>query len=409
MLSHATLQKAPTVIGRAAETDAQRTSRLFNTLLDFGEPDLVLGGVHESLPHMRFFDMAMQRTSVVLTHMQDADALMRHAMRTGDMSLFKYLPAATLSACSVIAGPDRPTLQWPKAGAEARRREVANRAILQQWLLGMAPALYAALGPGPAALDMLPMLPSVTTPALRPVSRHLFSPEERVCVDGLVDTLLTLGLKYSLHIEEIGDDDDDSAFNTAENVDGRDKRTGAGAKEPPLQFRPQVHRLWHFRGLRQGATTRALPMAARQMVLHEAEMEGIRRSDAARQAAAAAAGVGPMEVDSTAAGATAAAQQHAQRAVVGHVPLDLNQRLREAGLKGKGVVIDAAPKRPGSWLDQMRDRQRAQRGGGGSAATGSGDDGGGRSGAAAMPVLYKFHEGYTNAVKRPIRMTELLA
>jgi hypothetical protein len=29
-------------------------------------------------------------------------------------------------------------------------------------------------------------------------------------------------------------------------------------------------------------------------------------------------------------------------------------------------------------------------------------------GAARFPVLYKFHEGYTNAVKRPLLMSELL-
>jgi hypothetical protein len=29
-------------------------------------------------------------------------------------------------------------------------------------------------------------------------------------------------------------------------------------------------------------------------------------------------------------------------------------------------------------------------------------------GKAAMAVRYKFHEGYTNAVKRPLRMQDLL-
>lgn len=37
------LQKAPGIIGRAAETDAQRAARLYGMLQDFGESDLVLG------------------------------------------------------------------------------------------------------------------------------------------------------------------------------------------------------------------------------------------------------------------------------------------------------------------------------------------------------------------------------
>lgn len=40
---HLRVQKAPGIIGRAAETDAQRVQRLYDTLQDFGENDLVLG------------------------------------------------------------------------------------------------------------------------------------------------------------------------------------------------------------------------------------------------------------------------------------------------------------------------------------------------------------------------------
>ena len=32
----------------------------------------------------------------------------------------------------------------------------------------------------------------------------------------------------------------------------------------------------------------------------------------------------------------------------------------------------------------------------------------GGMGRAALPVRYQFHEGYTNAVKRPVRMRDLL-
>lgn len=37
------LQKAPGIIGRAAETEAGRGARLYHMLQDFGEADLVLG------------------------------------------------------------------------------------------------------------------------------------------------------------------------------------------------------------------------------------------------------------------------------------------------------------------------------------------------------------------------------
>ena len=313
---------------------------------------MVLGGVHESLPHLRFFDMAMQRTSQVLSHMQDADVFTRHAMRSGDFSLLKYLPATTLSACAVVAGTERPTTQWPKEAAEARRRGAANRATLQQWMLGMTPGVYAAFGgPGVAAMDVLPMVPYLAAPALRPVSRHLFSAAERACVDGLVDTLLSLGLKYSLYVEEEEEEEEEE---DEDGSGGGKQRGGGGAssnnREPALQFRPPVHRLWKFRkGANSDSTVRSIPMAARQMVLHETEMEAIRRSDAARQATAAGqAAVAPTPMELEAARQAGAASQPAAvptahtHTRTGHVPLSLAQRLRENAVSGRGAVAVAA-------------------------------------------------------------------
>ncbi len=37
------LQKAPGIVGRAAEGEAQRVARLFDMLADFGEGELVVG------------------------------------------------------------------------------------------------------------------------------------------------------------------------------------------------------------------------------------------------------------------------------------------------------------------------------------------------------------------------------
>lgn len=412
------MQKTSNIIGRAVENDAQRNHRLFDTLMDFGEHDLIMGGVHESLPHLRFFDMAMQRTSQVLSHMQDADVFTRHAMRSGDFSLMKYLPATTLSACAVVASPERPTTQWPKEAAEARRRGAANRAVLQQWMLGMTPTVYAAFGgPGVAALDVLPMVPYLTAPALRPVSRHLFSAAERSCVDGLVDTLLSLGLKYSLYVEAEEEDEDEEEGN-GNGAGGNQRGGGSANKEPPLQFRPPVHRLWKFRksSTTNDASIRSIPMAARQMVLHETEMEAIRRSDAARQATAAGhnnAAAALMDVDAPsgqAAGTSfqAPAMPTNTHTRTGHVPLSLAQRLRENAVSGRGAVAVAAREmapRPGTWLDQMRDKQREARVASATAACVAA----GGVGPGLMPVLYKFHEGYTNAVKRPVQMNELLA
>jgi chromosome transmission fidelity protein 18 len=405
-------QKAASVIGRAAESESQRSARLFSLLQDFGEPELVLAGVHENLPSLHFFDMALSRTVQVLGHLQDADAMLRRMQRTGDYGLLRYLPAAALSISALVAGPEKPALAWPRAAGEARRRGAANRAVLQQWMMGMAPAAYAALGPAAAAGELLPMLPHLTTPALRPVSRHLFSADEQAAVDGLVDSMLTLGLKFAMHMESgdgEGEGDPAAAAAAAAAAAGRPSRLAPA--EPPLQFLPPVHRLWGFAGHRPRAG-RALPMATRQMVGHEAQLEGIRRAERARREAAGGAaspgagGPSPMQADGGGGGGGGgAAAAGGGAAVRAHVQLDLAQRLREAGVAARAKAAkDGAPR--GTWLDQLRDaRHAAQRR---ADAVANGADAEGRGGAGRLPVLYKFHEGYTNAVKRPVLMAELL-
>ena len=410
-------KKSANIIGRVAETDAQRYSRLYNTLLDFGDTELILCGVQESLPGLRFFDIGLHRTNQVLSLLEDADIVMRHSHKSGDYGLLKYLPAMVLQVSGLVAGHERPNVTWPRTAGEVRRRTAANQAILHQWMLSMSPSTFAAMGHGAATAqsDLLPLLPALTTPALRPVSRHLFSRDEQQCVDKLVGTLLSLGLKFSLYVEDFNQDDDDEE-KTALPQGGSGGIAGRPIqRDPPLQFYPPVHRMWQFKGAAMAAVQprRSLPMATRQMVRHEAEMEAIRRADAIRQAAAAGAvggGRGGAEQGQTQGtpalhDGTPATGGPPQKQRTGHVPLDLAQRLREAGVTGKVAKVNpnGAPK--GTWLDQLRDRQYAERT---AAASAAAPNGGFAAGAARFPVLYKFHEGYTNAVKRPVLMTELL-
>lgn len=408
-------KKGASIIGRVAENDAQRCSRLYNMLMDFGDTELVLAGVQESLPGLRFFDVGLHRTSQVLGLLEDADAMMRHTQRSGDYGLMKYLPAMVLQVSGLVAGPERPNISWPRTGGEVRRRTAGNQAILHQWMLQMAPSTFAALGHGTATAqsDLLPLLPALTTPALRPVSRHLFSRDEQQCVDRLVGTLLSLGLKYSLYVEDMSQDSEEG---TAFLPGGRGGGVpGTNSKDPPLQFNPPVHRLWHFKGAAAAyaaQSRRSLPMATRQMVRHEAEMEAIRRADAIRQAAITGAGAEGQQTQATpltGAQTTATPSTAQQQQRTGHIPLNLAQRLkqaREAGGHGKvpkATSTSVAAK--GTWLDQLRERQYAERA---AAASAAAPNGGFAAGQARFPVLYKFHEGYTNAVKRPVLMTELL-
>ena len=158
---------------------------------------------------------------------------------------------------------------------------------------------------------------------------------------------------------------------------------------------------------------RALPAAVRVAVSHEADMEAIRRADLQRQGQTplpAGAGAGPMELDPN-------QQQQGQWVeqcsrtpgahTPGVVPLTLAERMKaaaaaagaRAGLAGARPGGQQQPRqkqqgavrKPGTWLDQLKEQRQR----GGAVAGGSGGAAGGAAsgkGRQRFPVLYKYNE-----------------
>jgi len=362
------MQKKPAIIGQVGETESQRCSRLYGTLLDFGDPDLVLGGIYESLPSIILFDMALMKTSNVLDNMQYIDQMQHHSAKTAEFSMIKYLPASILQVTTVLSGPERPQIAWPRTMTAAHRDMNENKSLVQKWMLGMRPDTFVRTSRKPAILDIVPYLPWVMTPHLRPVSRHLYSKLEKQSLGNLVTAMLHLGLSFSL--EE------------AHEADG-DKDTPS----PCIQFYPPVHRLCQFPQKTPAPAVlqpRQMPIPTRQMVVHELEMERIKRSSTNK------------------AHAVSSPQSDVQpRCAPSHpiAPLSLAERIQ--GNQKKVRAVQNFPARKRNWLDTLKAKEITKKK---DAVHGTKKF----KKAENMPVLYKFHEGYTNAVKKPIKMFELL-
>ncbi|KAI8113754.1 hypothetical protein M9435_003746 [Picochlorum sp. BPE23] len=359
-------KKGPAVIGQVPESESQRCSRLFNTILDFGDHDLVIGGFYESLPSIIHFDMALLRTSTVLDNMQMADMLQRKLSQTADFSLGKYIPAMTLRIANILSGPENPSVRWPRTLPATRRELGERKAMLHRWMLGMNPSTYVTLGKTAAVAETIPLLPWLLSPSLRPVSRHLYSKEEKKTLERLVDAMLALGVSYSLE-----DDQDSDESNTA------------------VKFNPPIHTFWNFpnKTLGQTCPPRDIPAPTQQMVAHELDMERIRRSTKSSQEG--------HQTQST--------PSQVPKPTAAHIPVSLAQRLEENKASTPSKKKTSTRKR--TWLDKLKSKQTTR---GRSDQNSQGQTHSKKMRAEDMPVLYKFHEGYTNAVKKPIKIAQLL-
>ena len=78
-------------------------SRLYSTLEDYGDHELVLNGVHENVLGLAYLDPQMLGTVRVFDHLHHADLLLTTARRRLDFGLMAYVPAPLLSVHATVA------------------------------------------------------------------------------------------------------------------------------------------------------------------------------------------------------------------------------------------------------------------------------------------------------------------
>ncbi|DBA73642.1 TPA: hypothetical protein ACH3X2_009627 [Trebouxia sp. C0005] len=367
----------------ALQASAQQDS-LLSTLQDFGDNPLVISGLHENMGSMRFRDTNLRGTAAIAGQLCDADQFMTACHRRMDFSIQKYVPMCALAIRSIAAGPERVMLQWPKVHPQQVRRQTAQTSLVQGWLEDLPPPMFCTLNPRIAVQEILPALLGVVNQPLRPVAQHLFTPQEKITLALMVATLVAYALTFDLGQQGL----------TA----GQDVAGPPASALTPMA--PAVHTLCAFPGF--ASERKLMPLALCQIVAHEVKLENIRSRNQARPGSAGFSTHGPG-TSASPGGANAEVGPSSQAAAASaKLQYTVAQRMKEAGT-GKVTRV-----KKGTWLDQTKVRQELgrkplsahqQRQMAHTAAGG---------GTLRLPTRYKFHEGYTNAVKRPILMQDLL-
>ena len=370
---------------------------LYSDMMDVGDADLVLRCVHETLPTVRLADRGAHRAAAAADALSHGDALMAASHRRADWTLLRYAPVAPLTVRAAVAGPDRVRGVWPAASADATRGVTAARSLLSSWRARVSPAAFSGLTPAVAATDVVPYLLRVLAAPHRPVAHHLLSVVEKEALAATVATLAGYGLTFAPNAHSASRDDGDE-----QNINGGTPgdlelapplheavRLAAGPLAPPPSSAVGVDR--------------GLTQPARAMLASELAKEVIRRREA-RWRDKEGGGTAP---------------QSARRPPSGAAPLPLTvaQRAAESGAAraaAAAAVAAASAPRKLNWLEAARGRAARQRRGsdcGGSAGADAAAVAAAAAAAAARKVpraAYRFNEGYTNAVRRPLKLSDLM-
>eukprot|EP00850_Spirogloea_muscicola_P010707 SM000064S19729 [mRNA] locus=s64:153757:161302:- [translate_table: standard] len=379
--------------GESQRHEYSEFSRLHGLVSSQGDSELIMAGIHENLHSTSYHDTYFAKTVQCMDWMAESDVIGQQGFSRQHGYLHTYQAAPVLAIRRMVASSSRPHLRWPKAHFKFRSDRASRQELLILWRSKMNPAVFCSWGPACASQDLVSFLLTILSPSLRPVSLQLLSKAEKEGIDELVDTMVSLGISYQ-------------AAKAPTHSDTR-----ALEQSLILQMDPPLGNLVNYES--SLSEHNILSSTIRQMLAHEVdtlssivELERIRRDSASRKFQSIDANKHKAETpmvlppksehdkenELPANGGTSADKKkdkHVYHAAAFHQSSSsrLFVQAQKPSVDFFGRCLGAGHK------------QGVHRRGSANFDTAARD---------ALPVLYKYHEGFTNAVRRPVLIRDLL-
>ncbi|PWN26081.1 P-loop containing nucleoside triphosphate hydrolase protein [Jaminaea rosea] len=342
------------------------TRHLVSLVQSSGEHTRLLQGCFEHYPKLNFVDDGWWRIRSVLHWADFAMELQDKAFSGSMFELMGYVPYSFVRWNHLFANTVNPVPEWPRADYEERLKRQAFNEIALELHGTLPPTLRSLFGREAVVRELGPLLMRILTPDLRPVNQQIVKTDERETLQRLVTVMLDLNLDFV-----------------------RDK-----TEEGQLVYRlePPLEVFTSYDGKRSGSVNVGR-YAVRQIVQREVEAERAKKARGAAAVASGAAGgaAGALAAyrksDANAAGAVVKKQK---------VALDFFGRpVAPKAAKPSAAATSPALPAPILAARQAKDADTVTV----------------RSAPPAtkrLKVHYRHNEGYSNAVRQPIKMSALL-
>lgn len=386
-------------------------SNEFDSLLSLvsnrGDYDVILDGIYENILELHYHDPVMQKTVKCFNSLGVSDVIHQYIMRSQQMPLYAYQPCIAISIHQQVAQIQKPNIEWPRSYQRYRTVLMEKMDKLRSWQNKIPPHISRHLSTKSFVEDSVsPILHIISPPTLRPVALHLLTEREKNDLAQLVSTMVSYSMTYkNIKSDHLSCKQENEAVLDAAS----------------LSVDPPIHEFINFKGYSSGHY--ALPLAVKQVLVHEVEKHKILQASRSvhltdgcnkqnmylveRESA-----VQSVKINHAAAFSGNSIGNQKSMINSGQcVPSDSatspimdssTRALSNVKLKSSGN-----PKKPPRSSTSFFDRFRKAN----SKGSQSTDSAGWETTTLerdSRPLIFKFNEGFTNAVKRPVRMREFL-
>ncbi|XP_051118376.1 uncharacterized protein LOC127242740 isoform X2 [Andrographis paniculata] len=372
---------------------------LYTMISNRGDYDLILEGVHENMLQLRSVDPVMQKTVQCLDNLLISDITHRYIMRTQKMSLQVYQPAIAIHIHNLIAQVEKKEIEWPKSLQRLRTIFSERMDMFHSWHNKILPHISRHLSANSFVEDSIsPMLHILSPPTLRPVAFHLLSEKEKSDLNQLVNSMVSYAITYkNVKSGQSASLRHESALDVT-----------TLSLDPPLTefIRFKDYNSCHFE----------LALAVKQVLVHEVEKQKILRSSLSKTGNMHMQenhGAGNINTESRLLSKSSSTNGSAEKKRSEKSPTSnktgtyKNVSESTSSTVQKAKPAERSKKRSGDLTSFFTRRSKVSNEGDSQVTSDATQEPAKRAGAS-HPLLFKFNEGFTNAVKRPVRIREFL-
>ncbi|XP_028395275.1 chromosome transmission fidelity protein 18 homolog isoform X2 [Dendronephthya gigantea] len=177
-------------------SSAARFYNMLHMASSNGQYNKLENGIFENYLNMKFKDAYLNQVVSGTEWLQFTDLVSQSLLQQQNFILMRYQPFLSVAFHMLFAAPSQRKLSYPSVGYENTLKETKNRNVVSSMLSEVSPQLRGNLDLRTITAELLPLLLHIITPTLRPVNMQLFSPSEKQQLTDLIKTMISYNLTY---------------------------------------------------------------------------------------------------------------------------------------------------------------------------------------------------------------------